>query len=53
MKFLAEVAPAQGWTALAAVLRRILAGERGGEFLLGGLDPIDTAIAHETLARLA
>jgi hypothetical protein len=37
--------------ALAAVLHRILAGERG-EPLLDGLDPIDTAIARETLARL-
>jgi hypothetical protein len=40
------------WAALVAVLRRILAGERD-ESLLDGLDPIDTAIAGETLTRLA
>ena len=38
--------------ALAAVLRRILDGERG-EPLLDGLDPVDTAIAREVLTRLA
>jgi hypothetical protein len=36
---------------LAAVLRRILAGERGAA-LLRGLDEIDMAIIRETLARL-
>jgi hypothetical protein len=39
------------WAALVAVLRRILAGERG-EHLLTGLDPVDTAIARETLRRV-
>ena len=34
------------------MLRRILDGERG-DGLLDGLDGIDTAIARETLARLA
>jgi hypothetical protein len=36
---------------LAAVLRRILAGERGAA-LLRGLDEINMAIIRETLARL-
>ena len=47
-----EDARGKGWGPLAAVLRRILAGERG-ESLLDGLDPISTAIARETLARIA
>ena len=42
----------QDWAALAAVLRRILDGERG-DVLLDGLDPVDTAIARQTLTRLA
>jgi hypothetical protein len=50
-QFLDEQANQPDWAALAAVLRRILAGERG-ESLLDGLDPVDTAIAQETLARL-
>jgi hypothetical protein len=37
---------------MAAVLRRILGGERG-EGLLDGLDPVDTAIARQVLRRLA
>ena len=49
--FLAEQAKNPDWSALVAVPRRILAGERG-ETLLDGLDPIDTVIARETLARL-
>jgi hypothetical protein len=52
LQFLDERAGTSGWTALAAVLHRILAGERD-ESLLDGLDRIDTAIARETLARLA
>jgi tetratricopeptide (TPR) repeat protein len=52
LEFLDERAGTPDWAALAAVLRRILAGERD-ESLLGGLDHIDTAIAQETLARLA
>jgi hypothetical protein len=51
-EFLEEQAKQQGWAALAAVLRRILSGERDEPALLSGLDPIDTAIARETLARL-
>jgi len=51
LEFLDESAGNPGWAALAAVLRRVLAGERG-EPLLDGLDPIDTAIARELLARL-
>lgn len=42
----------QDWAALAAVLRRIVGGERG-EGLLDGLDPVDTAIARQILTRLA
>jgi CHAT domain len=40
------------WAALAAVLGRILAGERDQQ-LLDGLDPIDTAIAGRALDALA
>jgi hypothetical protein len=50
--FVDERAKEQDWAALAAVLRRVLDSERG-EALLDGLDPIDTAIARETLTRLA
>jgi tetratricopeptide (TPR) repeat protein len=42
----------QDWAALAAVLRRIGRGERGGH-LLDGLDSIDTAIAGQVLTRIA
>jgi tetratricopeptide (TPR) repeat protein len=52
-EFLDEQAKHPDWTALVAVLRRILAGERDEPALLTGLDPIDTAIARETLARLS
>jgi hypothetical protein len=51
LEFLDESAGSPDWAALAAVLRRVLAGERG-EPLLGGLDPVHTAIARELLARL-
>ena len=47
-----DLAESHDWAALVAVLRRILDGERG-EHLLDGLDPIDTAIAGQVLARLA
>jgi tetratricopeptide (TPR) repeat protein len=50
--FLDDWAKEQDWAALIAVLRRILGGERG-EGLLDGLDPVDTAIALQTLTRLA
>jgi tetratricopeptide (TPR) repeat protein len=40
------------WAALAAVLGRILGGERDQQ-LLDGLDPIDTAIAQRALDALA
>jgi hypothetical protein len=52
LQFLDERAATPDWAALGAVLHRILAGERD-ESLLDGLDPIDTAIARETLSRLA
>ena len=50
-QFLDELASTPDWAALAAVLRRILAGERSPA-LLGGLDPVDTAITTEILTRL-
>lgn len=46
-----EFAQDQDWAALAAMLRRILDGERG-EGLLEGLDPVDTAITAQVLTRL-
>jgi len=48
--FLDKTAQDPDWATLAAVLLRILAGERG-DGLLDGLDPVDTAIATETLRR--
>jgi hypothetical protein len=51
-EFLDEQANQPDWAALVAVLRRILAGERDEAALLTGLDPVDTAIASETLGRL-
>lgn len=51
LQLLDERAATPDWAALAASLRRILAGERG-ESLLDGLDPLDTAIVQETLACL-
>jgi tetratricopeptide (TPR) repeat protein len=50
--FLDEQAKEPDWAALVAVLRRVLDGERG-DTLLDGLDAVDTAIARETLSRLA
>ena len=46
-----QLAQADDWAMLTAALRRIAGGEHG-DHLLDGLDPIDTAIATETLARL-
>jgi hypothetical protein len=51
LQFLDERAGTPDWAVLIDVLRRILAGERD-ESLLDGLDPVDSAIARETLARL-
>jgi tetratricopeptide (TPR) repeat protein len=51
LQFLDMQAKAPDWTPLVFVLRRILAGQRGDP-LLAGLDPVDTAIVRETLARL-
>jgi CHAT domain len=48
---LAELDKATDWAALALVLRRVLAGERGEE-LLDGLDETDTAIMTVLLGRL-
>jgi hypothetical protein len=47
-----ELAERYGWRKLVPVLQRIIAGERG-EHLTDGLDPVDAAIARETLARVA
>jgi tetratricopeptide (TPR) repeat protein len=47
-----QMAQDQDWAALAAVLRRIIGGDRDSS-LLQGLDPVDTAIADQVLARLA
>jgi hypothetical protein len=51
IELLDERAGQPDWADLVAVLRRVLAGERGAA-LLRGLDEIDTAIVRETLARL-
>jgi hypothetical protein len=48
---LAELAKSTDWPALAGVLRRVLAGERG-EHLRRGLDHTDTEIVAEVLGRL-
>jgi hypothetical protein len=47
-----ELAQNSDWAALAAVLRRIIGGERDAS-MLGGLDLVDTAITSQVLARLA
>ena len=47
-----ELTGTDDWAALAAVLRRILEGERGDQ-LLDGLDPTDTAITTQILTHLA
>ena len=47
-----QLAQDQDWAALAAVLRRIIGGDRDAS-LLEGLDPVDTAITGQVLARLA
>lgn len=50
--FLNEQATSRSWSALVAVLRRILAGERAEPDLLTGLDEIDAAVVRETLSRI-
>ena len=40
------------WAALAAALRRVLAGDRDREQLIDGLDDVDTAVLTATLDRL-
>ena len=47
-----KIAQDQDWAALVVVLRRIIDGDRG-DGLLAGLDPVDTAVAAEVLARLS
>jgi tetratricopeptide (TPR) repeat protein len=46
-----QLAQTSDWGALAAVLRRIIGGDLDTS-LLDGLDPIDTAITSQILARL-
>ena len=46
-----SIAQQEEWAVLVVVLRHILDGERE-DGLLDGLDPIDTAIASQVLARL-
>jgi len=41
------------WAALAAALRRVLAGDRDREQLIAGLDEVDTAILTATLDRFS
>lgn len=41
------------WAALAAALGRVLAGDRGRELLLAGLDDLGTAILGATLDRIS
>ncbi|MDG6105003.1 AAA family ATPase [Dactylosporangium aurantiacum] len=48
-----DLAGRDEWAALAAILRRIIAGERDPDALQAGLDPTDTAIAAAVLAQLA
>ena len=47
-----QIAQDSDWAALAAVLRRIISGERDAS-LLEGLDPTDTAIVGQVLTGLA
>ena len=49
--FLNDMAQEADWRNLVAVLRRIMAGERGAE-LIRGLDPVDTAIVRRVLGLL-
>jgi tetratricopeptide (TPR) repeat protein len=51
IQFLDETAEQPDWAALIAVLRRVVARERG-ESLLNGLNAVHMAIIRETLARL-
>jgi tetratricopeptide (TPR) repeat protein len=52
-ELLTALAGSDDWAALAAALRRVLAGERDHAQLTAGLDPVDTAILAATLDRLA
>jgi len=47
-----QLAQEQDWAAVAAVLRRIISGDRDGS-LLEGLNPTGTYIADQVLTRLA
>jgi hypothetical protein len=50
--YLTQTAAFPNLAALAAALRRILAGDRDAATLTAGLDPIDTAIVQATLVQL-
>lgn len=50
--FLEELSQQEVWRELAAVLRRIVAGERDAHVLLAGLDATDTVIASDVLRAL-
>ena len=52
MPVLDQLAQNSHWAALAAVLRRVISGDRDAS-LLEGLDPVDTAITGQVLVRLA
>ena len=47
-----QLAQDQDWAALAAVLRRIIGGDRDAS-LLPGLNPVGTAVTGQVLAQLA
>ncbi|MBW7884473.1 MAG: hypothetical protein H3C34_17905 [Caldilineaceae bacterium] len=47
-----QLAQTADWQALAAVFRRVLAGERDAEALLDGLDKTDTIIVTALLQAL-
>jgi tetratricopeptide (TPR) repeat protein len=51
-RILADMEASEDWTALAGVLRRILAGERDPT-LVAGLDETDTAVVSDVLVKLA
>jgi hypothetical protein len=51
-ELLTALAGTDDWAAIAAALRRLLAGERDHATLAAGLDPVDTAILAAVLDRL-
>lgn len=51
-ELLDELAATEEWSQLVAAIRRVLAGDRGRDNLLAGLDPVDTAIVTAILNQL-